>query len=109
MKLIQRKRTKGWRMPKGAIFIGRGTKWGNPFKVSEDLDARGSVRRYFSYLDQSIQMGGLNPKELKGKTLVCWCGDWQFGEPEIDCHGVLLLKIANQIKGQSNGTDPTSI
>ncbi|QRE81861.1 DUF4326 domain-containing protein [Rhodococcus ruber] len=27
---IQRKRTKGWRMPEGAVYVGRPTKWGNP-------------------------------------------------------------------------------
>lgn len=30
---IQRKRTKGWRMPDGAIYVGRPSKWGNPFEV----------------------------------------------------------------------------
>lgn len=29
---IQRKRTAGWRMPEGAIYVGRPTKWGNPFQ-----------------------------------------------------------------------------
>lgn len=28
---IQRKRAKGWRMPEGAVYVGRPTKWGNPF------------------------------------------------------------------------------
>ncbi len=28
---IQRQRTKGWRMPEGAIYVGRQTVWGNPF------------------------------------------------------------------------------
>jgi len=28
---IQRRRTKGWRMPAGAVYVGRGSKWGNPF------------------------------------------------------------------------------
>lgn len=28
---IQRKRTKGWRMPEGARYVGRGSRWGNPF------------------------------------------------------------------------------
>lgn len=28
---IQRKRTKGWRMPEGAVYVGRPTKWGNPY------------------------------------------------------------------------------
>ena len=30
---IQRKRTKGWRMPVGTVYVGRPTKWGNPFFV----------------------------------------------------------------------------
>lgn len=32
---IQRRRTKGWRMPEGAKYVGRGTKWGNPFVVGK--------------------------------------------------------------------------
>jgi len=32
---VQRKRTKGWRMPEGAVYVGRGSRWGNPFKVGE--------------------------------------------------------------------------
>ena len=31
-KRIQRKRTKGWRMPPGAVYVGRPTKWGNPWR-----------------------------------------------------------------------------
>jgi len=30
---IQRRRVKGWRMPEGAVYVGRGSKWGNPFRV----------------------------------------------------------------------------
>ncbi|MDP1877996.1 MAG: DUF4326 domain-containing protein [Actinomycetota bacterium] len=30
---IQRKRTQGWRMPEGAVYVGRPTKFGNPFEV----------------------------------------------------------------------------
>ena len=32
-KRIQRKRTKGWRMPEGTIYVGRGSAWGNPFAL----------------------------------------------------------------------------
>jgi hypothetical protein len=32
-KRIQRQRTKGWRMPDGAIYVGRPTMWGNPYAV----------------------------------------------------------------------------
>lgn len=27
---IQRRRVKGWRAPDGAVYVGRGTRWGNP-------------------------------------------------------------------------------
>lgn len=30
---IQRKRSKGWRMPEGAVYVGRPSKWGNKFRV----------------------------------------------------------------------------
>lgn len=29
---IQRKRIKGWRMPEGAVYVGRPGRWGNPFR-----------------------------------------------------------------------------
>lgn len=32
---IQQRRTKGWRKPEGAVAVGRGTRWGNPFKVGD--------------------------------------------------------------------------
>ena len=31
---IQRSRAKGWRMPANTVYVGRPTKWGNPFLVS---------------------------------------------------------------------------
>lgn len=37
-KRIQRKRTKGWKMPNGAIYVGRPTKWGNPFAIGTIVD-----------------------------------------------------------------------
>ena len=30
---IQRQRTRGWRKPDGVIYVGRGSKWGNPYRV----------------------------------------------------------------------------
>lgn len=32
---IQRKRTKGWRMPEGAVYVGRPSLWGNPWTLTE--------------------------------------------------------------------------
>lgn len=37
MKRIQRQRSKGWRMPAGAVYVGRPSPWGNPFPVNGDV------------------------------------------------------------------------
>lgn len=34
-KRIQRKRTKGWKMPEGAVYVGRPTRFGNPFAIDD--------------------------------------------------------------------------
>lgn len=31
---IQRRRTRGWRMPDGAVYVGRPGPWGNPYTIS---------------------------------------------------------------------------
>lgn len=36
MKRIQRKRTKGFRTPPNTRYVGRGTRFGNPFILSDD-------------------------------------------------------------------------
>lgn len=33
---IQRQRTAGWRMPAGAVYVGRPGRWGNPFGIVRD-------------------------------------------------------------------------
>lgn len=44
-KRIQRKRTKGWKMPENTIYVGRPTKWGNPFVNLQDITYYYSERR----------------------------------------------------------------
>lgn len=34
-KRIQRRRTRGWRMPDGAVYVGRGSGFGNPYSVGK--------------------------------------------------------------------------
>lgn len=36
---VQRQRTKGWRMPENTVYVGRPTKWGNPWSVNGYYDA----------------------------------------------------------------------
>jgi hypothetical protein len=41
---IQRKRTKGWKMPPNTVYVGRGSQWGNPFKITPDRNAAAVVK-----------------------------------------------------------------
>ena len=38
---VQRMRTRGWRMPANTVYVGRPSKWGNPFRVGEILYPNG--------------------------------------------------------------------
>ncbi len=109
-KRIQRRRTKGWKMPENTIYVGRPTKWGNPFKVGSTVknlmgtefkieDAQQAVNAYKNlYLNrpnpgfifgQDILMT-VDLSELKGKDLACWCKEGEI------CHADILLELANK-------------
>lgn len=101
---IQRKRTKGWRMPEGTVYVGRPSGWGNPFaigvmkilgaEVSENRlvvcpkDAAEAVIAFRWYLEQS-EARMARVRELRGKDLACWC---PLHQP---CHADVLLELAN--------------
>jgi hypothetical protein len=58
MKRIQRQRTKGWRMPEGAVYVGRPSLWGNPWRPNDAYDGvrpedrrAWAVRRYREELE----------------------------------------------------------
>jgi len=95
---IRRKRVKGWRMPEGAVYVGRPTKWGNPFGVHPDEGGKeAATQLYRRWLDgefpntepERLAWIREHVHELRGLGLACWCGldDW--------CHGDVLLGLAN--------------
>ena len=74
-------------LPAGAIYIGRGSKWGNPFRIGSDGDRAAVIAKYERWLaDQHQLLRALD--ELLGRDLVCFCA------PRA-CHGDLLLRLAN--------------
>ncbi len=85
---IQRKRTKGWRMPPNTVYVGRPSKFGNQFRVGRDGDASECVEKYKQL--KEVHKHLINLSELKGKNLACWC-------PLKDkpCHADVLLEVAN--------------
>ena len=90
-KRLQRKRIKGYRFPEGAIYIGRWSKWGNPF-TKERYGRGGAVDMFQNYIGHPNSPLGFEPEEieeLRGKDLMCWCS------LDEACHGDVLLRIAN--------------
>lgn len=110
---IQRRRQAGWRMPTGAIYVGRPTRWGNPYRI-EKISSTGESRpaMYAVIGPDGIQVGEpfhyiqdakifalqcyekaaitWDLGDLRGKNLACWC---PLDEP---CHADVLLRLANK-------------
>src|SRR5258708_26752022 len=74
-------------IPAGAVYIGRGSKWGNPFRIGVDGDRPTVIARHAAWLrNQHDLLRAL--EELRSKNLVCFCA------PQV-CHGDLLPRLAN--------------
>ena len=74
-------------MPVGTIYVGRPTKWGNPFVIGKDGNREQVLHKYRGWVQAQIR-DGLNIRELKGKDLSCWCAP-------LPCHADILLELAN--------------
>jgi hypothetical protein len=107
---IQRKRTKGWRMPENAVYVGRATGWGNPWKEGSTgwtvkpggwidrephppLTREQAVESFKNSMEHFYEdpeaLANLRAN-LAGKDLACWC---PLDKP---CHADVLLKLANE-------------
>lgn len=107
-KRIQRKRAKGWKMPENTVYVGRPSKWGNPyppnkqtripltlFDVNLDdvpitLTLEQSLEVYGEWVWQGLETSPTFLDALRGKDLACWC---PLDQP---CHADVLLELANR-------------
>lgn len=90
---IQRRRVKGWKMPEGAVYVGRPTKWGNPYMMHGPIDRATVVdlyKKWTEWVQEGRNIAEDARRELRGKNLVCWC------KPGDPCHADVLLRIANE-------------
>lgn len=112
---VQRSRSRGSRLPEGAVCVTRprftpgpdplgcAGRWGNPFvvgAVTPDVwpaewagvhvrDAAHAVELHAAYIDTRPDFLARVRTELAGKPLACWC---PLGAP---CHRDTLLAVAN--------------
>ena len=97
-KRIQRKRTRGWRMPPNTVYVGRPTRWGNPYDwktIGRETAVKFFRLELLSYVD-GLGVEATKVQEIKkalaalrGKDLACWC---RLDQP---CHADVLLELAN--------------
>ena len=87
---IQRSRQHKQISPNGlpVIYVGRPTKWGNPFDVKTHGRTE-AIKKFREYLYKNPLLIEQAKKELSGKNLSCWC---KIDEP---CHADVLLELAN--------------
>lgn len=72
------------------IYIGRPSKWGNPFVIGKDGTREEVITKYEIYIRNNKKL--LNDLyELKDKVLGCFC------DP-LPCHGHVLIKLLKEVK-----------
>jgi hypothetical protein len=87
MKRIQKKNFYDyeWKKNSNAVYIGRPSKYGNPFKLS-DMPLGKCLGMYRLYLQAMLKVNPYFLDELKGKDLVCFC---PLDKP---CHGDIIIE-----------------
>jgi len=79
-------------VPAGAVYIGRGSKWGNPFRIGPDGDRAAVIAKHERWLaDQHDLLRALD--DLRNRDNVCHCRP-------LACHGDLLLRLANATRDE---------
>lgn len=68
------------------VYIGRPSKWGNPFVIGRDGDRAAVIARYEQHVraERPDLLAAL--PELYGKALGCYCAP-------LPCHGDVLAKL----------------
>ncbi len=71
------------------IYIGRPSKWGNPFKIEVNGDRITVINKFRRYILNKPKLLKDIKEELYGQVLGCWC------VPKA-CHGEVLLDVLHE-------------
>jgi hypothetical protein len=83
------------KISKSAVYVGRGSKWGNPFPINKNQDRDRVCELYEEWLEEEIEQGNITEKEivesLLDKDLVCYCSP-------LKCHAETLQRKAESLR-----------
>ena len=99
----------GWMSNLDYVYIGRPGKgmegaFGNRFKVGRDGDLKECLRRFAEDLDAKMAEDdefAKSVRDLKGKTLVCFCRPLEGFKGRVMCHGQILASRATGLPPES--------
>jgi hypothetical protein len=78
-------------MPPNTVYVGRGSKWGNPFTFENS----GAIHPALRFACEIAPL--LDVSSLRGKNLACWC------DIDEECHADTLLELANASENTGTG------
>ncbi len=81
-------------IPADAVYIGRGSKWGNPYKIGKDGTREEVIAKYEQYIRNKPELLGCL-HELQGHDLVCFCAP-------LPCHGDVLLQLIKEMEAMQH-------
>ena len=71
------------------VYVGRPSKFGNPFSIGKDGTREDVIKKYREWIKTRPDLIAAAKIELRDKILACWCA------PQA-CHADVLLEIANE-------------
>lgn len=85
---VLNKRRATWDACAVGVYIGRGSKWGNPYRIGRDGTRADVLALYRLHLAARPDLVAAARAELRGRDLVCFCAP-------LACHGDILNEVAN--------------
>ena len=70
------------------VYIGRGSPWGNPYRIPADGNRQEVIALYKQWLRQQPELLRRIARDLRGKRLGCFC-------KPLPCHGDILAFVAD--------------
>lgn len=99
-KVINIKHNPNWKQ-EGVVYIGRGSVFGNPFRITKQLLRDESIAKYRAYLSDKLKKDhGFDKilKQLKDKTLGCYCRPKVGFQGKIMCHGQIIAAYLDGVE-----------